>query len=159
MKNLYIIGNGFDLHHNLNTSYFNFREYLHKIKETDILEILERNFDKENLWSNFEESLGEIDINKYVEENFYDLEYSQNHSKYIGSRFVNKLKNYLCQWMFSINTNTELEKINHLPLNIESTFLTFNYTDTLETVYKISEERIIYLHGKCKNTKKKIKII
>lgn len=30
----------------------------------------------------------------------------------------------------------------------DSTFLTFNYSDTLESLYKIPNERILYLHGK-----------
>lgn len=36
MKHLYIIGNGFDLHHRMKTSYSQFREWLGEMNENTI---------------------------------------------------------------------------------------------------------------------------
>lgn len=40
-------------------------------------------------------------------------------------------------------------KIDFLKLiDEQDLFLTFNYTDTLEKIYKVSKDRICYIHGK-----------
>lgn len=40
-KHLYIIGNGFDLHHGINSSYKNFQEWMHE-NNPDVIEKLMR---------------------------------------------------------------------------------------------------------------------
>ncbi|MBT2755884.1 hypothetical protein J7E71_07975 [Mesobacillus foraminis] len=53
MKRLFIIGNGFDLHHGMKTSYWNFRNYI-SVTETGILRTMELfNMFQEDLWSDF----------------------------------------------------------------------------------------------------------
>lgn len=59
MKHLYIIGNGFDLHHNIPSSYRNFHNWLekHDIETFDkVGNILETN--EPEWWNEFESSLG-----------------------------------------------------------------------------------------------------
>ena len=42
-RHLYIIGNGFDLHHGINSSYRNFRDWLYENEPTVIQDIEEAN--------------------------------------------------------------------------------------------------------------------
>ncbi len=68
---LYIIGNGFDLHHCLNTKYSDFAFYLEK-SYSGIYSILESyvsypTSDKD-LWSRFEENLANLDIEGILSE-------------------------------------------------------------------------------------------
>lgn len=79
MDKLIIIGNGFDLHHELPTSYKNFRDYLAeeiilnnkntKIpRNGDLLYLLDSYFYFNHNWSDFEEKLSSIDLQSYIEE-------------------------------------------------------------------------------------------
>ena len=63
---LYIIGNGFDLHHGLRTSYANFRDDYIKKKSSvlwnDLLDIYGDTPQNDNLWwKDFENMLGKVD--------------------------------------------------------------------------------------------------
>ena len=65
-EKLYIIGNGFDLHHELKTSYAHFRDdYVKKrspILWNDLLDIYGEAPQNDNLWwNNFENMLGKVD--------------------------------------------------------------------------------------------------
>ena len=55
-ERLYIIGNGFDLHHGLKSRYWDFKLYLEN-KDKDLLEKLEEYFSSDSLWSDFEGTL------------------------------------------------------------------------------------------------------
>jgi len=60
---LYIIGNGFDLHHGIKTNYVDFRNYLEE-NFPDLFDSLESyyNMDEDSLlWSEFENGLKEFD--------------------------------------------------------------------------------------------------
>ena len=74
--NLFIIGNGFDLAHNLPTQYINFREYLDE-QDWAFLMMLEETYGfcsdsnieflKEYLWQNFESNLSYINETEILE--------------------------------------------------------------------------------------------
>lgn len=78
---VYILGNGFDLAHNLATSYWAFRCYLES-KNWEYLVQLEEVYDyypesdiskvRNNLWKEFEYQLGEVDVDSKIDdgENF-----------------------------------------------------------------------------------------
>ena len=55
MKHLYIIGNGFDLHHEMKTSYPHFREWL-EANDASVLYTIDELFSycDEDWWQNFE---------------------------------------------------------------------------------------------------------
>lgn len=83
IKHLYIIGNGFDIHHGINSSYLNFRNWLEKAEPNiysqlcDLYEISTDENKAKEWWSDFENMLSEVDLNNYVEnvviENYPDL--------------------------------------------------------------------------------------
>lgn len=72
MVTLYIIGNGFDLAHNLKTSYDDLKEYL-RINNPDVFnQINEQLFiGDDDLWSSFEQNVGTDD--SYFDQGFRDI--------------------------------------------------------------------------------------
>lgn len=63
MSKLYIIGNGFDIAHNIKSKYVDFRRFMETSREyDDLLYMLEEFYDNTevDLWSEFEEALGLI---------------------------------------------------------------------------------------------------
>ena len=53
-----------------------------------------------------------------------------------------------------INQLNEPERKQMITMEKNSTFVTFNYTDTLESLYKIAANQIIYIHGCAKRGEK-----
>lgn len=83
-KNLYIIGNGFDQHHDIQCSFLNFMEW---IKENDAglffkLTQVYNSAWEYNWWRDFENSLAQLNINYYANKkgNLYDPEYIKDGS-------------------------------------------------------------------------------
>ena len=84
MNRLVIIGNGFDLHHELLTSYKDFRNYLAEEviynnsktkvpRNSELLYLLDSYFYFEHNWSDFEEKLSSFDLQSFIEEEGLDL--------------------------------------------------------------------------------------
>ncbi|WP_128330113.1 bacteriophage abortive infection AbiH family protein [Apibacter sp. HY039] len=162
IKKLYIIGNGFDLHHHLKTSYLDFANFL-KRNDIELYSKLELyiSYPKEdkNLWSNFEENLANLDIDRIVDEHFGDLPNYSSEDFRDRDRFVfpnimeeyyeiftNGLFSHFQNFIQSIKFPDSLN--NHrVLLDNNAFFLTFNYTNTLEKVYDINKNNIKYIHN------------
>lgn len=61
--------------------------------------------------------------------------------------FSSDISYYFSQWIQNIDTRV-FTRVSSEVINAKSKFLTFNYTDTLESSYGIPEEQIVYIHGK-----------
>ena len=176
-KNLYIIGNGFDLHHEINSSYFEYRKWL-KTHHKDIywelvntfyiddespqsIELLEKR--EHPWWKDFENQLGDIDLAEIVDncvfnnypnfdsEEFRDRDYhaAEIDAEITLSKLVSDIKSTFEEWVKSLNAPNKIKKIK---INDDNAFfITFNYTDTLETLYKIPNHVICHIHGKANN--------
>lgn len=155
-KRLYIIGNGFDIFHGVKSKYSDFKDYVEK-NDNDLFEALEEYFDTDELWSDFEETLADIDTDKIVDDasdflvsyeadNWSDA--SHHDYQYEVQRAINvvtvALRENFTKWILSLDIPNSIK----LKLSSSSTFLTFNYTDTLERNYKISPLQIVYIHNK-----------
>jgi len=161
MSKLYIIGNGFDLHHGINTDYKEFRNYL-EINYPDLLDSLGLYYDIDEdslLWSEFENELKEFDPTE-LEENFgeympdyssddfrdrdrYDLRfYIQNELQPIQNGLQEAFNNWIA------SRKTPNNKDLNIPIDINAIFLNFNYTNVLESLYGISRNNINYIHNK-----------
>lgn len=160
-KHLYIIGNGFDLHHHIPSNYSDFKEWL---KENDIdtlckiEEILET--DEPKWWNEFETNLGKpFAVKLYTESIAFqnqpnylsddyrdrDLYVAESEVEYELGGLINDLKSDFQEWASQLPTGdgglvVELEISN-------SMFLTFNYSLTLEKLYCIPTDRVIHIHG------------
>ena len=148
---LYILGNGFDLHHGLKTSYLNFRDdYVKKRNPqmwNNLLDIYGDAPKQDDFWwKDFENMLGKVDY-AHLEEDYYKLALAP-------SRVQNLLKNQLPPlfgyWINSIDTNTKMDE--SLGINRDSMFFTFNYTLILEKTYKVPDNHIWHIHGSVINS-------
>lgn len=172
MRHIYIIGNGFDLFTGLRTRYVDFRYWLER-NYAFIYENMSQAYEmKGEWWNDFEVQLGELDVKKYVkkytppdkpiEEILADIEkrkaqeekYNFPPSLYPDTPCAKRLRGLLdilqycfekwvedCQRIITDPKYTSIEREN-------SFFINFNYTDVLQWLYKIPEERVLHIHGR-----------
>jgi hypothetical protein len=162
MKRLYVIGNGFDLHHNLRTSYFDFARYL-KAQYNDIYKALEEYVsypeNDESLWARFEENLANLDSEGILSEHSdrlpdYSSDEFHDRDRYVFPDIMEEHFEMLTSGLFSAFTHfiQEVEYLassseKKIDIDSEALYLTFNYTQTLEKLYKIPESKIVYIHN------------
>ena len=162
IKKLYIIGNGFDLHHCLKTSYYDFANYLKENHRTlyDTLEsyVSYPNSDKD-LWSKFEENLANLDAEEFLFRNSnylpnYSSEEFREGDRYAFPNIMEQHHEMLTTGLFSAFEEfiRQVEYPNYsfehkIGLDKMATFLTFNYTNPLERLYGIDKNKIVYIHN------------
>lgn len=154
---LYIIGNGFDMAHGIDSSYSNFESYLWKEHAGDMYQI---DFFNENarcdLWTDFEAALGSLDINDITPG--LEVEARNNEPEEIGrqSNYMVDTVSQGCEVLMKIYETLFEEWVEQIDISgteafVEmdksALFFTFNYTETLEEVYGISQERILHIHN------------
>jgi uncharacterized protein YfcZ (UPF0381/DUF406 family) len=157
VKKLYIIGNGFDLHHNLKTSYDYFHSFL-KTMNPDLIEFLERyfqfNVDDNYLWSKFEEDLGTFNSTELWEDYSpkFDADDDLQYSSFFGTedeinevleRTLDSLRSVFSDWIESIEIKSDIK----IEVDKKAFYLTFNYTHLLENHYYIPNQNILHIHG------------
>ena len=161
MKNLYIIGNGFDCHHGINSSYSAYRQWLEE-NEPELYERLREFYyvDDDEWWWQFEVNLGEIELATYIQytasENQPDLASDEFRDRdyYAGSYqaeseigdLVNDIKDTFKAWINSLSRADGSKKIKLT--RGDDHFINFNYTSTLQDLYGIPDSEILYIHGK-----------
>lgn len=144
---LYIIGNGFDLKHNLPTKYSDFANHC-KLHNPELFNSINTIFPKitlDSLWSNFEEGLGLPSIEEI--RNCFDA-YEVNPKNDILIKLISDLKDAIKDWIVCAKKRMKEAKkqvYKDCMRNNVDYFLTFNYTDTLETVYNI-DKHICHAH-------------
>lgn len=168
MKTLYIVGNGFDLHHGIPSSYREFGEYLsehdHDIYNNAV-EYLHA--DDNDFWSTFEENLAHLDSDSLLEtasqflvgygaedwSDAYHHDY-QYEIEQVVSSLSSELLNRFTEWVRQLPIPTPAEYTGRLlKIDKDALFLTFNYTPTLTNLYGISERNIVHIHGKATDEK------
>ena len=163
MKNLYIIGNGFDKHHEIPSGYWDFHEWLIE-KDPELVEQIDDLYGySDDLWGNFEVELGNLDIPSVASEI-----YSENPADEMSEHFertyhagaivagdtvgeiYNKIREMFPEWVKSLPAADTCKKIK---IDKEdSFFITFNYTDTLLDVYGIPLDDILFIHGRASDS-------
>lgn len=156
---LYIIGNGFDIHHGINSSYSNFREWMSE-NHPDTMNRVDEIYGSctEEWWCDFENQLASLDALNYGEtiacQNEPDL--ASEHcdrmwndaeievEQALGS-LLSDLRECFHLWIEQLNNPQSSQTIKIE--NTNSCFLNFNYTRTLETLYGINPQKILYIHG------------
>ncbi len=162
-KHLYIIGNGFDLHHEINSSYSDFRVWMYE-NNSDVMNRIDDIYglcDKD-WWSDFENQLASLDALRYGEsiafENQPDL--SSDHcdrmwndaqievEQNLESLYAD-LRACFHDWILQLNKPCGAKKIK---ISHDCAFfINFNYTTTLEDMYNVRGQNILHIHG-CVNS-------
>lgn len=153
---LYIVGNGFDCHNNIKSSYLDFKEWL-DINNHPLFEKVDWAFrNNTEFWSDIETQLGHLDTEQFHKDNFREIRSSankdfyfnefQNHSsekalRLMVEEFIENLK----LWVLSFDYSQVKAEV---PIDKEAYFITFNYTDTLEECYGVPNKQIFYIHGR-----------
>lgn len=151
---LFIIGNGFDRWHQLPTSYEDFyKQYRHYLDEIE--HYFPYGLQEEELWSDFENTLGRFDESILIEENdFMDFSEDSFPTQQLygledavdefSREIVEAITNRFNEWVQGINLTSSLPKVTFPET---SQFISFNYTSTLQRVYKTSENKVYHIHG------------
>ena len=165
-KHLYIIGNGFDIHHDIPSKYFCkdggdcFRKWLDK-NDCDTLCEIDDNFgyNTDEWWARFEDNLASIETLRVAYEeafehypnfgsdDFHDRDWYE--AELATERRLNKVYYDIAtafeRWIAQLPPGNKKKKIR---MNyVDSIFISFNYTHTLEELYGIPSDRILHIHG------------
>ena len=155
-KTLYIIGNGFDLAHEIKSKYKHFKEYyLANHKERSILDFIVingewnkieidlGNYKEDYILDEIDPNDGKLDLDHYTRDNLITEDSVHGFYKPIIEEFCKLFR----QWVDQIDINVKPID-DQYNFNNEDLFLTFNYTETLEEIYNIPCSQVLHIHGK-----------
>ena len=165
-RQLYIIGNGFDRAHGIPSGYCDFKVWLNENDNDLLLDIEDIWENNTQLWNDFERVLGTVDYfsiaNKYQNYKLYEISKANRKLRSIHPELppcehhgieeklkplVKRIRSAFNQWAHMLNISIS----NYRPilnLDKEAYYITFNYTETLEVLYKIPQESILHIHGR-----------
>lgn len=164
---LFIIGNGFDIMHGVPSSYWDFQKTLGK--HSELRRHLETylKIEPDKLWYNLEDSLSHInagvmldvmdmwldifEVYRHNAESMADLHCAIDTAMLPIQVITEQLPKRFRAWVESLRADGS-KPCAHF-LSAESTYLNFNYTDFLETLYGVSRPNITYIHG-CRTKEK-----
>lgn len=161
---LYVIGNGFDIYHDVPSGYNDYAQWLSDTCNETLDEIYDTFGDcDENWWYKFEENLASAEAvniaysiaqehapnfasDEFRDRDWYEAEYAvEIHLEEVYAHIKESFSEWVTQLDLSgCEATLPLEKENALYIN-------FNYTDTLETVYEIDASKIHHIHGRASN--------
>lgn len=155
-QTLYIIGNGFDIAHNIKSRYADFKTFVLSNGNRQLVDLMDVFFsNNRELWGDVEKALGEYDENRILDfckpDDKFDMEHSLRDSAIIedspDSIFkptVDEFIETFNEWVDSIDISFATPLWN---LSKQDLYITFNYVDTLETIYHIPQSQILHIHG------------
>lgn len=170
-KVLFIIGNGFDLMHGVPSSYYNFRDSMGRHNE--LRNALEMYIKKEDLWAEFEESLAHLDdeamlgtVNDWMDifdvkdqfdDDFSAADFFMAAETATGpaQTIIRELPKRFRKWICTLKPTIAGKPLEGI-INNQSTFINFNYTEFLETIYEVPKKNVWYIHGDRRNKKKEL---
>ena len=164
---LFIIGNGFDLHHELPTHYCDYKAFLRQ-RDLNLVHRMDELFQMNGiaekdikLWSNLEERtrfFPNLDFESLRDDAFEASEQDMDRAsywddpQYIAGNYVkgwidfyDEFTGHFKEWIDSIDVGKACMD-EKLGLEKNALFLNFNYTKTLEIVYGIPAGNILYIH-------------
>ncbi len=156
---LYIIGNGFDIHHGINSRYTDYETWL-EVNMPEVYGKILENFmhTDSDWWKDFEQNLSTFNVEGYAaeraRENYPDL-FGDNlarefdtivyESKQDAEILLHEILQSFESWIRSLNAPNPTKRISIR--RGQSLFINFNYTSTLEEIYGIPKCHICHIHG------------
>ena len=161
-RTLYILGNGFDLAHGLETSYEAFYLTLKRENESFLTDLIYffPSLDCKEAWRYFEEELGNLTVEDFIDsfeglnvgsDEFRDRDYHQNEIT-VGNELwgtYNKLRDLFSTWIKEAS-NKKVQRL--FEIEDVAIFFSFNYTETLEKTYGIQKDKILHIHHKLEDS-------
>jgi hypothetical protein len=158
-ETLYIIGNGFDRHHGIPSSYYEFGEFLDE-NDAATLEIIKRYFAvNSEFWSEFEEQLAGLDTDSLIDDASQFLvvygadDWSDDdHHSYqrelirVVDAISTTMRARFGEWVRQLPMPVLTPGLR-LRLDPTSIFLNFNYTPSLQRLYGVDDRRVVHIHG------------
>lgn len=163
-SNLYVIGNGFDIHHSLKSKYSDFKNFMIK-NHYFLYEKIEKYYGNSDYWNDLERSLADLDYNyifdefscfliSYGADDWSDADH-HNYQYEINNLIrilTDQMLSAFSDWLNQLELDSATSPKGQLDyISPNGFFLNFNYTSTLEKCYDVSTENIKYIHG-CINT-------
>jgi len=159
-NSIFFIGNGFDLHHRIPSSFKNYASWLCK-NDVDLFLKIDKVYkccDK-NWWADFETQIGELDVEAYSAEVYrvYGPDFGSDNyreaDRYAAEikaeqelkELFLKVKYSFYKWVQQLPLANVLRKV--MIDTKDSFFVSFNYTDTLRRLYNIPNDKVCYIHG------------
>lgn len=165
---LYIIGNGFDLYHNMRTSFADFRVFIER-NARDTFNDIYTYLSIDESWADLESALADLDVDWVIEDlsgfatsygaddwsdsGHHDFQFEVDR---VVQHLSSDLLSYFEDWISQVpipdpNTVRRLTTINP-----KAKFLTFNYTPTLAYLYGVPADRTLHIHGSTVDPDQKI---
>jgi len=161
---LYIIGNGFDRHHKVKSSYGDFSLWLKK-NNRNLYETLSNVCQVDYLWKDFEKALADVNRDYFLrmgeimlpkgwteDDTYAELYYAQDYVRGEAENLWSDIVKWFRKWVQTIKWERKSDQ-RMLQIDDYARFVTFNYTPFLETHYGIPRENILYIHGKASDLK------
>lgn len=149
---LYIIGNGFDLHHGIESTYRHFAAWLAEA-DPGVFRLVQEYFSAdEDFWADFEQLLAEFDADHAID---YAMQFhsDERHGDFqyeceeIATGLSTGLRTRFAEWIRGLRIPLWCEVSHPLVIDPDALFLSFNYTPTLERIYGVPRGRILHIHG------------
>ncbi|WP_192250436.1 bacteriophage abortive infection AbiH family protein [Mesorhizobium silamurunense] len=157
---LFVIGNGFDLHHGIPSRYRDFGRYVEGIDRKVSELIRDYLFVDKDFWNCFEERLATFDSDHVIDyaENFLvsygaeDWSDADHHNfEYEIEQIVDGLsrtmRKHFADWIrgLPIPLPGTVPLVNCIERRAK--FLNFNYTPTLQSLYGVDPGQVLHIHG------------
>ena len=158
-ERLYVIGNGFDIHHCIDSKYWDFKKWVQKNrKDSSLIGLMDTFFSNDReFWGDVENALGEYDeesVTDFCEpESPEDFKFDrpgqwqdglEGSIPWVFGQTMDEFRDAFDAWVKSIDIS-DIETDLILPQT--SKYLTFNYTETLEAAYRIPQNNVLHIHG------------
>ncbi|MBO9883588.1 bacteriophage abortive infection AbiH family protein [Xanthomonas sp. D-109] len=157
---LFVIGNGFDLHHSIPSRFSDFRSFV-RAQDPWIFDAVEEYLPVEEGWANLEAALAEVDPDQIIEDlghlapsyssddwsdsGHHDFQYEVDK---LVERLSTNLRSLFGKWIRQLQIPQLCQAAQPVEvLDPAGAFLSFNYTTTLTRTYGIPRQQILYIHG------------
>lgn len=165
-KCLYVIGNGFDIIHQVPSSYYDFRDTLGK--RSTLRTTLETFIKKDDIWGNFEDSLAYldrelmldglddrmsiIDVLDESDDDFSAADFFGSIEETASPVYIltGDLPRRFRQWINSLKLTSKNQPLKDI-IKPNAQFINFNYTEFIEDLYGVPRPNVLYLHGDRRN--------
>ena len=159
---LFLAGNGFDISHCLPTTYLDFFEFCRSNYNNLLndLMLFFRHYKIKNNWEDFEYGLSYLNDEKFFDHTrvskFGQIESAIRYVEDTFNDLKTNLDFLLRKWAIRISDNPTLLTEQIFNFSKKVFFITFNYTSTLEQLYKVPSQKVIHIHGEAHNVKTKL---